>query len=476
MRNYFNHKLLLWILVPLVAVMVVGVFWIVAKKGNQHPDAVFFIVVDTLRPDRLSCYGYQAHQTPNIDRLARRGVRFEYAQSVASWTIPSMGAMFTSLYPTQLGLVEKKAPAQKRFRWNEKRKQVAPTLSLTEKTLAEVLSEYGLLTAAFVDQPGLVVGEGFLQGFSDFYYPFDTDSIRRRLPGDKMKPKRWLPFLTNAAYIDLSLVLKFDEWLSRHADDKMFVWVHLLTPHRPYNPPAGFEPGEEHKSNLSMMYNGEVLFSDNLIGRLIQSIEDHVGWSRSVVIFTSDHGEAFGEHGMYDHGHSLHKEVINVPLIIVAPNFPAGKVISSYVRTIDYYPTILELLNIELPRDSQIHGTSLLALIDGDEHDRQIYSEAMLYGSTERCLIADNLKLMYDEQDEQYSLYYLPTDHLEEQNIFDPQLNQAQILRKSLSDFYDDLVLDYLHRFDNIPADSMMSKEELRKHLDALKALGYISE
>ena len=472
-----NRKNIYWVLIPLIGIVIASAAWFIIKSGQQHPEAVIFIVVDTLRPDRLSCYGYQNHQTSNIDRLARQGVRFDNAQSVASWTLPSMGVMFTSLYPTQLGLVEKKAPSGKQFRWNEKRKHVIPTLSLKENTLAEILSENDILTAAFVNQPGLVVGRGFQQGFEYFYYPFAIDSIRRWTPEDKMKPQRWIPFLDNAASIDLALVTKFDDWLSHHSGEKMFAWVHLLTPHRPYNPAKIFAPKEEHWDDLSMMYDGEVLFVDYLIGQLIKSIEEHLGWSRSVVFFTSDHGEAFGEHDMYEHGHSLHNEVIQVPLIIVSPDLPAGKVVKSTIRTIDYYPTVLELLNVEQSGNILIQGASLLESIeDDDKKNREVYSEAMLYGSTERCLIADNLKLMYDEQGEQYSLYYLPIDRLEENNIFDSTNQRVQNLQKTLTDLYDGLVMDYLRRFDNIPTDSMLTKEELRKHMEALKALGYVND
>ena len=125
---------------------------------SPPPKGVFLIVVDTLRPDRLSCYGYEKHSTPHIDQLATTGVRFTRAQSVASWTLPSMGAMLTSRYPTQLGLVEHPADGRLKFAWRTKRRQLNYRLGPEPATLAERMRAIGYQTAAFVDQPALSLG------------------------------------------------------------------------------------------------------------------------------------------------------------------------------------------------------------------------------------------------------------------------------------------------------------------------------
>jgi arylsulfatase A-like enzyme len=148
------------------------------SSAPQPPRAVFLIVVDTLRPDRLSCYGSKRYATPNIDRLAEAGVRFTRAQSVASWTVPSMGAMLTSRYPTQLGLVERPGPEGKRFEWREKRRQIKYTLPLNVRTLAEIMDEAGYYPAAFVNQPFINFKDGFLQGFAQWCYTTGENQLQ----------------------------------------------------------------------------------------------------------------------------------------------------------------------------------------------------------------------------------------------------------------------------------------------------------
>jgi len=466
----------LWIwatLIVVAAAIVPGLLWI--KPWSSRPDAVFLIVVDTLRPDRLSCYGHTGHETPHIDRLAGMGVRFERAQSVASWTIPSMGSIMTSLYPTQLGLVEAPAPPDKRFKWRERRDQRAYSIPLAERTLAEIFQEEGFRTAAFVNQPGLIVGEGFSQGFTDWYYPDTPSSIRHRVPGISVEYKPWGPFLKMAAALDGKLVRELNGWLDRHADEKMFVWLHLLTPHRPYNPPAGYRTSPRRRSSIES-YDGEVRYIDKLIGDVLASIETHVGPSRSLVVFTSDHGEAFGEHDMFEHGHTLHREVIHVPLILAADGLPSDRVVDSYVRTIDILPTILDIVGVGPGAPEDVRGSSILPIINGETADRPVFSEGMLYGSTERSLIANGHKLMYEEQDDRYALFDLSEDPDEERDVTELRTEPATDMREGLWEFYDDLALDYDSRRATAAEDSTIADEEARRALDALRSLGYIDD
>jgi len=475
-RNRFPCSCLSRYMTLALAIVVVAVCSGCAGPRAPRPDVVFLIVVDTLRPDRLSCYGYSEITTSNIDMLAREGVRFEQAQSVASWTIPSMGSMLTSLYPTQLGLVEQKAPSGTRFEWQERREQNASSIPLWERTLAEVLQDEGFHTAAFVNQPGLITGEGFMQGFDDWYYPVTPDTIRRREPGERIALPEWPPLLGQAAVADLALVRKFDEWLGEHTQEKLFVWLHLLTPHRPYNPPQGFELVPQDQATSSQKYDGELRFVDALMGHVLASIEKRVGWTRPLIVFTSDHGEALGEHGMFDHGHSLHREVIHVPLIMTAKALPAGRVVDPTVRTIDILPTILDLLDFGSLAPQDIRGSSLLPLIDGGNADLFVYSEAMLYGSTERSVIAGNYKLMYDEQDDQYALYDTHTDRAEKRNVIGVHRPRAVKMQTLLSDLHGNLVGDYRQRRAGVEADSTASQEEARRLLKAMRSLGYLNE
>ena len=436
------------------------------------PRAVFLIVVDTLRPDRLSCYGYQAHATPHIDRLARRGVLFERAQSVASWTVPSMGAMMTSRYPTQLGMVERPA-GDRVFKWRERRKQLSVTIPHDETTLAERLGEAGFYSAGFVNQPGINFKDGFLQGFDEWYYPTSVSDIERHDPNVPIDYRKWQPFLQYAEHLDRELVARFGEWLGEHKDGPVFAWVHLLTPHLPYIPGVKYLPESKHPTP-SENYDGEVRAVDDMVGNILAAIDGHVGLERSLVIFASDHGEAFGEHDMMEHGHSLHTEVIRVPLIVSAPGLPAGESIDADVRLIDILPTVLDITGLPLTDD--IEGASLLPLIDGNGSDRAVYAEAMLYGSTERSLSASGYKLMWDEQTGRYLLFDVTADAGELHDVLRYNRDTADTLATALTAWHARLYADYQIRIGESPDTTMISDEETEELLQMFRSLGYVDK
>jgi len=444
--------------------------------SKSRPDSVFLIVVDTLRPDRLSCYGYTRIRTPAIDSLAASGVRFRNAQSVASWTIPSMGAMMTSLYPTQLGLVETPVPPDSVLRWRQRREQLSYTLDPDETTLAEVMKQAGYRTAAFVDQPGINASDGFVQGFDDWYYPEDIETITRYSPDKPLVSKRWPEFLKNARLNDSRLVDTFADWLGQHRQEPVFVWIHLLTPHRPYNPP----PWTAQRTSDTRQrfaptgptdgYNGEVVASDDLVRRVVSLIDATCGRERSVIVFASDHGEAFGEHGMEEHGHTLHSEDIHVPLIIRAPDATPGTTVYGTVRTIDIMPTILELAGAGARIPAAARGQSLVPMFDGSGAHRPVYSEAMLYGSTERSLMVDGKKLMFDVQEPLPKLYDEMYDPQELIDIARARPALVDSLLTALTSFHAELEADYRQRAGR----REMTPEESDRIQKAMKSLGYV--
>jgi arylsulfatase A-like enzyme len=437
---------------------------------SESPDAVFLIVVDTLRPDRLSCYGEERYQTPGADALAAAGVRFDRAQSVASWTIPSMGAMLTSLYPTQLGLVEAPSPPGHNFEWRARRDQRWHTIAYDETTLAERMSAAGYRTAAFVNQPGINATDGFAQGFEDYFHPVDAETIARSVGDRPTRAEPWTPFLRQAFSIEEQLAAHFDDWLGERGGEKVFVWIHLLQPHAPYTPPewAKRRHSEKRYGGSSFSYECEVIAVDSLVGRIVSSIDEHVPTERSLVVFTSDHGEAFGEHGMREHGHSLHSEVIHVPLIIRYPGAPAGGVVDRYVRNIDILPTILDVTGIGV--GGGLRGESLVPLLAGGGEHRPVYAEAMLYGSTERAYLDAGMKLMYDAQEARDKLYDVFKDPDELEDLAPAGGTSVERHRVALDDMYVGLSQDFVKRAGSLPH-SAEQTEEIQK---AMKALGYI--
>ncbi len=477
LREGLRMRRRVWLsLVFIVVVVGGGITWYSLR--SRAPKAVFLIVVDTLRSDRLSCYGYEGHETPNIDRLAEMGVKFTRAYSVASWTVPSMGAMLTSLYPTQLSLIEYPGPPGKRFEPREKRRQRAYTLPGFPETLAEILNESGFRTAGFVDQPALNYGNGFLQGFMDWFYPVGPDEIKQHDPQVPLVAQEW-PGLQYADRSDLALIREFEKWLSTNAGSRPFVWIHLLTPHRPYKPAAKYMPQGGHEElgepSDADRYNGEVRAVDDMVGLILDAIDRHIGLGRSLIVFTSDHGEELGERGMKDHGHTLHREIIQIPLLICSPLLPRGRTVDTHVREIDLVPTMLTLLDQEpsIPENSE--GTNLIETIMKKGQSLPVFSEGMLYGSTERSLIEGGFKLMYDAQEEQPRLYNVLSDPGETVDLAAEQPERRDTMRSALWHLHNRLRNEYVDRFGS-QSTTPQSEEDQQRALDALRALGYVGD
>ncbi len=445
----------------------------VSYRGPAH-RSIFVILIDTVRADRLSCYGCTAFQTPHADRLAAEGVRFDNAWSVASWTRPSVAALFTSLYPTQLGLVERPGPQGKQWKGRERREQLSTDLPEDETTLAEALRAGGFSTGAFVNQPALNNQHGFLQGFDEWYYPSSMERISRLDPASTTTVQSWLS-TKYADTADALLADAFDIWLADHsADEKVFAYVHLLTPHRPYLPKAPYAPSVKgRRATLSELYDGEIQMADALLGRILDSIEARRGDEGSLIVLLSDHGEEFMDHGMMEHGHSLHREVTRIPLILRSTDLPQGRVIEEAVRTIDLMPTLLELAGLET---KGAMGVSLWPLMEGRKLDLPVYSEAMLYGSTKRALIDGALRILYDSQGTHWKLYDLRNDPGETLDISSNDPAELENLRRELETVYRGLNRDYLDRLGHYK--HRISPEEERQNArrakEALKALGYI--
>lgn len=423
-----RKKALILILVTITLMIVI--IWF--PRRSEGPRAVFLIVVDTLRPDRLSCYGYQDNKTPSIDRLARSGTVFKNAQASSSWTTPSVASILTSQLPSQLGLVE--TPADSPLEWREPRAQLSHTIPRTARTLPALLAEEGFHAAAFINQPLLVAEEGFTQGFEEWFIPLGSEGIRRHDRETVMSTFPGSSTWKNQAGVDSKLVDIFEEWLNQHSGERIFAWLHLLSPHTPYNPPRQYRI--RGSRDPSVLYDAEVRHIDAMMGRVLRAIESSVGWDNSVVVFTSDHGEEFGERGMNGHGHSLHRELIWVPLIIAGTPFPRGETVSAYVRTTDIMPTLLELVGAPSLASDGVAGTSLLPLLDTDRDDRIVYSEGVSHGSTKRTLIQGGYKLMYDEKGPQYRLYDVRSDPTELRDLADEQPKRTTDMRKTLQEMY----------------------------------------
>jgi len=437
---------------------------------RRHDDhAIFLVVVDTLRADRLSSYGYTEHATPGIDSLAEHGVRFENAHATSSWTIPSMAGVMSGRYPSELGLVEREAETGARFEPRERRKQRHFTPSQDVDMLAERLGRAGYRTAAFVNQPGLNTLDGFLQGFDEWFYPIGPKRIARVDSMASLPKPDWSKVLTVAHVSDQKLVEQFEGWLEANGRERVFAWIHLLTPHHPYSARPSSEFGKQRPRTKSGRYDEEIRLVDALVGRIVDAIGREVGRDRSTIVFLSDHGEAFGEHGTDEHGQSLHREVTRVPLIVVDPKIDPGRSFTGHVSLLDVVPTILELAGVDA--SGELRGQSLVSVLSGAGQERPVYTEGMLYGSSERSLVADGYKLMVDEQAEADLLYGLGSDPAERNDLAPGQPERVRAMRLALETLHAELEAS---ADDASGAAETLSDEEEAEAIRALQALGYV--
>lgn len=386
-----------------------------------------------------------------------------------------MAAILTSQHPSRLGLVEKKVRG-KTFKWREKRTQLSTVIPLSKPTVTQILSNHGFSTAAFVNQPILSNKNGYHRGFGDFYYPLKSGELHRLDKKGSNIRQAW-GSVENSFKNDKRLIVGFDKWLKRHAKEKMFVWFHLLTPHRPYNPHAKYVediPVERRKSQPDL-YDAEIRAADEMVGRIVKLIEKHAGLERSLIILTSDHGEEFGEHKQHEHGHSLHCEVTHIPLIMASPGFNTGTVVKRYAESIDIAPTILDAVGVKPPPQMKLAGTSLLPYTKDNKFKLEkpfIYAEGMLYGPTEQSIIMGNHKLIFDWQTRQARIYDLSRDPRETTDIAGEHKKTAVKLRKNLMKIYAGFIKEYHSKTKR--SSPKKSQRDKARDLKALESLGYL--
>jgi arylsulfatase A-like enzyme/cytochrome c-type biogenesis protein CcmH/NrfG len=302
------------------------------------------VTLDTTRADRFGCYGSTAGLTPFLDSLAQRGVVFENAQSVAPITLPSHASMLTGLYPTKHGV----------------RNNGMFVLGDEIETLAEVFSENGYATGAFVSAQVLVARYGLDQGF-DIY---DDDLSRSRKSGLSMVPSRRGNVTLEAA----------KEWLATQPSDKpVFLWLHLYDPHAPYDPPGNFRARFP-----SDPYAGEIAFVDALVADLAATLDQSGRLGNTVLTVLADHGEGLGEHGENTHGFLLHPATIHVPWILTTPATDKPIRVADPVSTADLSPLLTGLVDLRAPNQDRSDGVLPFGGQNVARSARAVYFEAML--------------------------------------------------------------------------------------------------
>jgi len=301
-----------------------------AEPARPRPN-LLFISIDTLRADHLGAWGYGRATSPHIDAFAREAVVFENAQAQSSWTLPTLASLMTSLHSSTHRC------------WN-----LANPLGEDYETLAELLHTAGWKTAAVASHVFLARRYQLDQGFASY----DVSLVKQNA------------LKSHAAVTSPQVTQKGLGWLAQRRDqpEPWFLWLHYFDPHALYLTHEGISEafGTRRQSDL---YDGEIAFTDRAIGHLLAGLASLGMAERTVVVLFADHGEEFGDHGGSAHGHSLHRELLHIPLIVRAPGLAAHRV-SAAVRQVDVMPTVLELLGLPIPE--HLEGTSLVPAMRGE--------------------------------------------------------------------------------------------------------------
>lgn len=321
------------------------------ERATQEAPNIVVLVVDTLRYDRLGCYGNPRGLTPTIDALASRGILYEEAYATAPWTWPSTASILTGLTPAEHGVVSHQAC------------YLADRLD----TLPEALQRAGWTTAGFSANPLISAAKAFDQGFERFRsYEWDHADV----------------------VMDEALA-----WLEELGEWRFFLYLQVVDPHD-YRPgpenearfvstaPEGFsrqgvrsmlgkkvlgKPYDEERleawtAHLAELYDACVADVDGQLARLVTALEQRGQLDRTLFVVTSDHGEEFLDHGLLYHGSQLHRELTGIPFVMAGPGIPKGQRVSARVENRFLAATLLELLEIEAP--ANLAGLDLLDDVD----------------------------------------------------------------------------------------------------------------
>jgi arylsulfatase A-like enzyme len=327
-----------------------------ACSAAPHPN-ILVIVIDSLRADRVGFYDTHRNLSPFLDSLADHGNAFWNAYAQSSWALPSMASLWTSRYPWQHGV-----------------NAVNSVLSDTQPALAKVLKQHGYVAGGFSGNSELSADLGFAQGFDRYEVFAHPPKAGRTLPK------------TSAERVNREALAWLDSVRAKSAAPA-FLYLHYTEPHFPYLPPQVFfdqilaqrpDPLAERRVVFDMfyihrnrwhqtdaatvavlrdMYDGEVMHIDDGLRQLFSDLKSRGFLDHSIVVITSDHGEAFLEHGSTSHGNTLYNELIHVPLLLLISGQSARVDIRQAVSLVDLGPTLLDLIGISAP--SSFEGGSL---------------------------------------------------------------------------------------------------------------------
>ena len=448
---------------------------------------VILLTLDTLRADRLGCYGYARPITPNIDRLAANGVRFEQAITGGSWTQAAFPVLLTSTYASMYG-------------------GCLGPLSPDRPSPVEALAMSGYTTGGFSTSPLLSRTYGYQRGFEKFadLIPQEKDPALRHVKGGerllrldathqiaRLLGKRMRP--ANLYVPAETLVDVLGEWVNE-TERPFFAWAHYMDVHWPYHrletlsspeeiAAAWRDMGQLHRANWNgesvnsgqrahyqQLYDRAIEYTDQQVGRLFDLLERLNKWEDSLVVLVSDHGEEFLERGKWGHFETnLYDEILKVPLIIKLPGTSRGMVVQQQARTLDIMPTILEICGCAAP--SGMEGISMAPLWEPErgEYDAPLSISEMWRDN--RHIVAartEAYKYIWDNRDsDKPSLFDLLSDPHESTNLIGRYPEQAQFFKAQID--------AHLSRVQDMTASKETAEPEMETDMiRRLRDLGYV--
>ncbi len=395
-----NKRRRLLIVVLLVTALVAAGILLRSRRSGPVYDIrhIVLISIDTCRADYLSCYESDKSTTPNIDAIAAAGVLFENVISPCPQTLPAHSSMLTGKIPPVHGVHD----------------NTGYKLGPDNTTLAEILKTAGYATGAAVGAFVLDRQFGLAQGFDTYHDTFEKppsgETVVQRLAGD-----------TTVIAID---------WLEKHRDQRFFYFLHYYDPHMLYRPPEPFAT-----QFADDPYAGEIAYTDDSIGKVVQKLKDLAIYDKTLLIVTADHGEMLGEHGELGHGYFIYQGSVHVPMIFKLPGGKASHRVPGIAGIVDIVPTVCSLLRIEAPAD--IQGIDLSADLSGDGHtrkDRYLFCESLWptkYEANPLLGIVDGrFKYIQTTRPE---LYDLSADTAEAGNLVAKDPNRARTMQEKLA-------------------------------------------
>ncbi len=382
-----------------------------APSPQKKPYNVVLISLDTVRADALGYTGSALAQTPNIDRMAHEGFYFTQAVSTNSLTTPAHSSLLTGRYPTA----------------HDVHNNGVYALPASETTLAEFLKEHGYNTAAHVGAFPVSRRFGLAQGF-------DLYDDRTELPEqEKDAPFRMGAFAQRSAGAVADSAIR---WAKNElpAHQPFFLFLHFFDPHAPYSPPQEFI--QRYGTSKEQRYAGEIAYVDTQIGRVLSALDELGVRTNTIFVVIGDHGESLGEHGEETHGLFIYDSTIRIPMLFSGGPVPAGASSDEQIGLIDIFPTVADLLGIEIPEG--LHGRSFKEIILGKKtniEDVPYYVESFLsfesFGWSPLIgLRTSSRKLIRAPRSE---LYDLGTDPHEEKNIYRADAGESQRLEEELT-------------------------------------------